>query len=204
MLQETFIQLAQTYSGNQELPGQCWKEIEKAYSHSKRHYHTLKHLDNLLVELQEVKSQISDWDTILFTLFYHDIVYKAHKQDNEEQSAIQAAERLTLLQVPEEKIKLCHSQILATKQHALSFNHDTNLFTDADLSILGKPWEQYEAYFQQVRKEYAIYPDFLYKPGRKKVLQHFLDMKQIFKTEMFRQKYEQHARENLVREIKTL
>jgi predicted metal-dependent HD superfamily phosphohydrolase len=39
---------------------------------------------------------------------------------------------------------------------------------DADLSILGKDLDTYLAYTKMIRKEYSIYPDFLYKPGRKK------------------------------------
>jgi predicted metal-dependent HD superfamily phosphohydrolase len=55
-----------------------------------------------------------------------------------------------------------------------------------------------------VRREYSIYPDLLYKPGRKKVLQHFLNMEHIFKTIHFYTLYEQNARNNLNREIAEL
>jgi hypothetical protein len=46
--------------------------------------------------------------------------------------------------------------------------------------------------------------DFLYNPGRKKVLKHFLDMKTIFKTAYFQEKYERQARINLASEMETL
>ena len=62
----------------------------------------------------------------------------------------------------------------------------------------------YDTYCQQVRKEYSIYPDFLYKPGRKKVLEHFLNMERIFKTTYFFDLYEAQARENLRRELSSL
>ncbi|MDX2245424.1 MAG: hypothetical protein SF052_01505 [Bacteroidia bacterium] len=83
----------------------------------------------------------------------------------------------------------------------MSPDNDTNLFTDADLSILGQKREIYHAYSTNVRKEYAIYPDILYNPGRKKVLQHFLAMEQIFKTPHFQEKYEAQARANLEEEL---
>jgi predicted metal-dependent HD superfamily phosphohydrolase len=41
----------------------------------------------------------------------------------------------------------------------------------------------------------------MYNPGRKKVLQHFLDMKSIFKTPYFIQKFETQAAKNLIAEI---
>ena len=56
----------------------------------------------------------------------------------------------------------------------------------------------------QIRKEYSIYPDFLYNPGRKKALEHFLEHKFIFQTEEFRTQYETKARENIKREIELL
>lgn len=136
--------------------------------------------------------------------FYHDLVYDAKKQDNEEQSALLAEKRLTALSVPEAIISLCKEIILATKSHLVSANSDVNLFTDADLSILGKPWEQYEIYYKQIREEYSVYPDLLYKPGRRKVLKHFLAMERIFKTDVFREKYEKQARRNLGRELEVI
>jgi predicted metal-dependent HD superfamily phosphohydrolase len=90
---------------------------------------------------------------------------------------------------------------LATKTHILAADSDTNFFTDADLSVLGSDWESYSAYFKNVRKEYAIYPDFIYNSGRKEVLKHFLGMNQIFKTDFFYAKFEAQARLNLEREL---
>lgn len=59
-------------------------------------------------------------------------------------------------------------------------------------------------YTKQIRKEYSIYPDFLYKPGRKKVLEHFLQLENIFKTDYFKTKYEVQARKNIESEWRNL
>ena len=53
-------------------------------------------------------------------------------------------------------------------------------------------------------KNIPFYPDLLYKPGRKKVLQHFLSMERIFKTEQFFSRFEDKARKNLLQEFETL
>lgn len=108
------------------------------------------------------------------------------------------------LQVPAAMIIQCRAQVLATKKHETSTDNDTNYFTDADLSVLGQSWETYEAYYKNVRKEYSIYPDIIYKPGRKKVLQHFLSMERIFKTDHFFTAFETRAKENLQRELDIL
>jgi predicted metal-dependent HD superfamily phosphohydrolase len=203
-LRHTFETLLEAYTNDKGLIDKLWSEIEKTYSNPKRYYHTLLHLENLLVQLTEVKDKIEHWNTVLFTLFYHDFVYKASRSDNEERSADIAAERMKHLSVSEETIQKCKNQILATKNHLKQTDSDTNYFTDADLSVLGKDWDVYETYFKQVRKEYSIYPDFLYNPGRKKVLNHFLQMERIFKTDYFFDKLEGKAKSNLKRELKFL
>ena len=98
----------------------------------------------------------------------------------------------------------CREQILATKSHLLSFNADVNIFTDADLAILGSDWETYCSYTGKIRQEYKVYPDIIYKPGRRKVLQHFLSMEKIYKTDHFFEKLEKRAKENLKKELALL
>jgi predicted metal-dependent HD superfamily phosphohydrolase len=44
----------------------------------------------------------------------------------------------------------------------------------------------------------------MYKPGRKKALQQFLEHAFIFQTEEFRTNYESQARANIEKEIKML
>jgi predicted metal-dependent HD superfamily phosphohydrolase len=75
---------------------------------------------------------------------------------------------------------------------------------DFDLSILGQDWEIYEAYIQNIRKEYKLYPDFLYNPSRRKILENFLKRKSLFFTEKYQDILEDKARVNLIREIKLL
>jgi predicted metal-dependent HD superfamily phosphohydrolase len=204
MLKQTFFELIQNYSNDFNLINELWNEIEQNYSSNKRYYHTLNHLENLLNQLLEVKSKIKDWNCILFTLFYHDLIYKATKSDNEEKSADFAVEKMSQLLVSKLVIENCKNQILATKSHLLNIDSDTNYFLDADLSVLGQDWNSYQNYYKNVRKEYSIYPDLLYKPGRKKVLKHFLAMEKIYKTDYFNQKFEMNAKLNLQKELEFL
>ncbi|WGH77029.1 hypothetical protein P8625_07810 [Tenacibaculum tangerinum] len=204
MLRNTFLNLLAKYSNDSSINFSLWQEIEKRYTHTKRHYHTLEHLTSLFFQLNSVKEKITHWETILFTLFYHDIIYNALKNNNEEKSAKLAIERMKQLLVPEEIINNCRAQILATKAHNLSKSSDTNYFIDADLSILGQEWEVYVQYYKNVRKEYTMYPNLIYNSGRKKALQHFLTMENIYKTDFFYEKFEKNARTNIQREIALL
>jgi predicted metal-dependent HD superfamily phosphohydrolase len=204
MLKETFIALLRNYSSDNLLIEASWNEIETNYTDKKRYYHTLDHLKNLLIQINEVKTQIEDWNTILFTLYYHDIIYKAVKSDNEEKSVVFANNKMQQIDIPNQIIENCKQQIIATKTHFESPNADTNYFLDADLSILGQNWDLYSEYYKNVRKEYAIYPDLIYTPGRKKVLNHFLKMERIFKTDYFYSKFEEQAKHNLQKELETI
>jgi predicted metal-dependent HD superfamily phosphohydrolase len=200
-LQLQFQQLVLPYTGHPEVADELWRELEKAHTEKGRHYHDFTHLENLFLELNAVRNQINDWDTVSFSVFYHDAIYNVRKQDNEERSADLAVASLKAIGYPPDRIERCKAQIIATKSHNLLNDNDANLFTDADLSILGKDWDTYESYVQNIRKEYKIYPNVLYKVGRKKVLKHFIEMERIFKTDYFRDKYEVQARENLTREL---
>lgn len=200
-LKERFLQNCFLFTEDQNLIGDLWSEIEKKYCEKGRHYHNLEHLENMFSELDAVKDEIENYPVLLFSVFYHDVIYDAASKSNEEKSAEFASVRLKRLHVDDYFIQKVSEQILATKSHHLSENSDTNYLLDADLSILGKDSEVYIDYTKKIRKEYAIYPDLLYKPGRKKVLKHFLEQKDIFKTSIFKEKYEDIARKNIQIEI---
>lgn len=204
ILKDRFETLCLNSTENKILVEKFWIEIENNYSGKSRHYHNLSHLENMFEEIDSVRNQIEKFDNISFSIFYHDIIYDATSKLNEEKSADVVKERLESLGVNNDKIQNIYEQILATKSHKKSDDEDTNFLLDADLSILGKSDEAYLEYTKQIRKEYSIYPDFLYKPGRKKVLKHFLELENIFKTEYFRGKYEIQARKNIEFELKNL
>lgn len=203
-LKDQFEELCLPFTKDLHLINNLWKEIEIKYTEKDRHYHNLLHLENMFGELGAVKSNISDFTTVSFSVFYHDIIYNTTCKSNEEKSALKAIERLTELGIHQNNTVLISDQILATKLHQQSEDEDTNYLLDADLSILGKDFETYLDYTHKIRKEYSIYPDLLYKPGRKKVLKHFLDLNSIFKTSYFKEKYEANARLNIAAEIRLL
>lgn len=203
-LRDYFFQLCLPFNQDKMMIENFWVEIEKKYAEKGRYYHNLAHLENMFSELELVKDRMVSFTNISFSVFYHDVIYDASSKLNEEKSAEFAKLRLERLALDKTDIEEISKQILATKSHQKSENNDINYLLDADLSILGKDIESYIKYTQQIRKEYSVYPDFLYKPGRRKVLQHFLELESIFKTEYFREKYEVQANRNIGLEIYTL
>ncbi|MDQ1166898.1 hypothetical protein [Flavobacterium sp. SORGH_AS_0622] len=181
---------------------QNWAGLEKAYSKKSRHYHNLTHLKEMIESFETYSNRLQNPNEILFSIFYHDFVYSASKKDNELKSAEYA---LSIL--PENvnlNKQLVFDAICATQQHQQNEIEDINWLIDFDLKILTKDWDDYKIYFEQIRKEYRIYPDFLYKPGRAKALKHFLENEFIFQTEEFRSFYEEKARQNIEKEISIL
>ncbi|MBJ2125087.1 hypothetical protein [Flavobacterium sp. IB48] len=181
---------------------QNWLDLEKAYSKKSRHYHNLTHLKEMIASFEAYRNKLQNPNEILFSIFYHDFVYSASKKDNELKSAEYA-----LAILPENinlNKQLVFDAICATQQHQQNAIEDINWLIDFDLKILVKDWEDYKIYFEQIRKEYRIYPDFLYKPGRAKALKHFLENEFIFQTEEFRSLYEEKARANIEKEIALL
>ncbi|WP_312174083.1 hypothetical protein [Chryseobacterium sp.] len=200
-LRERFLQNSLLYTQDLHRIEGFWTEIEKRYTEKGRHYHNFNHLENMFSELDKVKDDIENYHIISFSVFYHDVIYDASSKSNEEKSARFSEKHLQQIGAEAGFIEKISQQIMATKFHQKSGDNDTDYLVDADLSVLGQEPENYKAYTQKIRKEYSVYPDFLYNPGRKKVLRHFLEPESIFKTEYFRAKYERQARKNILSEI---
>ena len=77
MLKFIFFDLVHNYSEDPNLRLELWTEIESNYSNPKRHYHTLSHLESIINQLKPYKEVVSDWDSILFAVFYHDVIYNS-------------------------------------------------------------------------------------------------------------------------------
>ena len=202
-LQDAFIQALKKHHCSHPASLHALKKVYIAHTYKKRYYHNLKHLSQILSELEVTKSMISNWDAIILAIAYHDIIYSAISKNNEAKSAATASKQLNRLNINKALIDLTCEHIIATKSHEAQTNTDINYFLDADMSILGADWCSYEQYYKGVRKEFKIYPDFIYNKGRIKVLQGFLQ-DNIYHTAYFYNKYEQQAKLNIQREISIL
>ena len=205
-LKKNWMDLSGKYTADSALQENMFREICEAYSEEGRFYHTLQHITAILNTIEEFSSSIKNKDAMLFTCWYHDIVYNTYRTDNEEQSAVLGAEALNKLSVPGSMIQDIISLIHQTKAHGemRERTFDEKLFLDADLRILGESNKLYVKYAEAVRKEYSQYPDEAYNKGRKHVLETFLQQPYIYKTDEFRERFEKQARFNISLEIKRL
>lgn len=172
-----------------------------------RCYHNLTHIKSLYTIWTQYQHLLVYPKSLQFAIWYHDAIYQPTQSNNEENSAQLAKIHLSSLQLPPTLINQCCQYILATKTHTLPIDIDTvdaQFMLDIDLSILGAEPRKYKTYIQQIRKEYQMYPDRVYKEGRIKVLGQFLKKQFMYHTEFMREQYEEQARQNMNAELKRL
>lgn len=203
-LKPAFVDLLRIFNGSELRIKVIWKEVKNRYSEKHRQYHTLAHLRSLFAVLSFIKAQLEDWEMVQVAIFYHDLVYDVTRTDNEAKSAEEAARLLNELGLDRTRIDRCLAHIMATQHHSISSDPDSNLFSDADLVVLGSSREVYDQYASQIRSEYQHFPDQQYKEGRAAVLKSFLERPFIYHTPYFRDRYEIQARKNIKSELDSL
>jgi predicted metal-dependent HD superfamily phosphohydrolase len=197
--------LSGRFSTDEEIEDRIWSSVVRQYSGEGRFYHNLRHIAEMLRLIDSYKEQVQDYASVSFAIWFHDVIYETRRADNEERSTEFAGESLRRLNTPSEVINRTKELILATKKHqANGLNFDTEVFLDADLSILGRPEQVYLEYSQAIRLEYVWVPVSLYREKRKQVLEVFLARERIYLTSEMRALFEAQARQNLTREILSL
>jgi len=176
----------------------AFADLAARYAHPDRHYHNLSHLRHVLETLDQLKHLAQDLPALLFAAWFHDAVYDARAQDNEEQSALLAQDVLERLRVPKSLIERIADLILLTKTHsAVPDDIDGQLLLDADLAILGATEAEYRQYAAAIRREYAWVAETDYRAGRAAVLKRFSERPAIFHCRPMRDQFERSARCNL-------
>ena len=189
------------------LPAATRREAElarlaTAYDAPARHYHTLAHIDKLLNRL--AAHPLHDPVVVELATWFHDVVYDPLCADNEAQSAEWALAFLRETTLPPARRERVADLIRRTQDHTQPqppHDADLLLFLDADLSILGASETAYWDYARQVRREYRLVPDLLYRPGRRQVLAKLLAAPVLYHTPALRAELDAAARRNLQAEL---
>ena len=184
-----------------EISKQYFDRVILNYNGSNRHYHTIRHIGIMLGELSQFRLTGYDEAILVLSIIFHDVVYNPILKNNEEKSAVFATSILQQLELSKSIVTEITRLILLTKKHECETNDKLgNILLDLDLSILSAPPLLYKWYSNSIRKEYSMYPDFMYKSGRKKVIQSFLKRERIFNTKEY-SLLEETARINLKNEV---
>jgi predicted metal-dependent HD superfamily phosphohydrolase len=182
-------------------------ELVRAYTAPDRHYHDLRHVETLLRLAQD--HALADREAVEAAIWFHDAIYDTRRQDNEDQSAELAIERLSG-RAATDRIGRVAAMIRATAGHRLAdfadagAARDCALLLDFDLAILGSPPAAFAAYEQAVRREYGWAAESLWIARRRRVLAGFLARPAIYATDEFRASHEATARRNLAHALAKL
>jgi predicted metal-dependent HD superfamily phosphohydrolase len=174
-------------------------QLKTAYAEPQRHYHTLQHLGECLAAFDAAQDLAEHPHEVEMALWFHDAIYDVKGSANEQRSADWARDALLAASVAPTSAQQVHDLVMATRHTAVPQGRDEQLLIDIDLSILGAERARFDEYEQQIRKEYAYVPGFLFRRKRKEILKGFLDRPAIYSTPHFHDALETRARDNLRR-----
>jgi predicted metal-dependent HD superfamily phosphohydrolase len=183
---------------------QTYAALHAAYAERHRHYHTVRHLDHCLSELDSVRHLAVEPAEVEIALWFHDAIYNPYASNNEEASAQWAERLLGNHPVDPARIGRIRDHILATRHASPVTSPDSQLVVDIDLAILGTGPDTYREFEVNVRKEYAWVPAPVFRRKRAEILQSFLDRPTLYHTSPLRNRYESAARSNLLAAITVL
>lgn len=171
------------------------EKLFKLYMQPHRRYHTLKHVDDMLLKLSE--APVEDITAVKAAIFFHDAVYYPGSPYNEECSVnvLKTAELFLERSVVTKAARF----ILATKTHTpRTSDPDELIFLDLDLSILGASRRDYYSEYEvAIMDEYQWFDSEVYARKRVAFLQNLLSRERIFLSEWGFERYELNARKNI-------
>lgn len=184
-------------------------DLVTCYTERHRYYHAFSHLMQVLKEFEQIKHLCANPDAVEMALWYHGAIYLLGEDDNKEKSAELAQKILHQIRLPDVFIDEVVRLILLTKEHNVTREDgkDGAMLTDVDLSIFGQLPFVFDKYESDVWKEYVRegkMSDDIFRQGRRKFVEGFLERKYIYRTPYFRAKYEKAAQANLKRSLAQL
>jgi predicted metal-dependent HD superfamily phosphohydrolase len=180
------------------------RRLVEAWSQPHRRYHSVNHLRDVLHRVDGLAPHADDADAVRLAAWYHDSVY-AGRPDDEERSAQRAEQELSALGVTPATVDEVARLVRMTVAHdPARGDRNGEVLSDADLSALATPPENYRRNTAAIRAEYAHIPDDVFRKGRRQVLVALLEGPGVFRTEDGRRRWEAAARENLLGELAAL
>jgi predicted metal-dependent HD superfamily phosphohydrolase len=195
--------IREPYPNRQEID-RVFQLLVIAYTQPDRYYHNLQHIHHILTILDRFANRLQDSMSVILAAWFHDFVYDSRSTDNEVQSAKLAGELLQDIDISSETIDRVQQLILATQGHQIEIDdNDLCILLDADLAIFGTNPEQYQIYARSIRREYSWVSDELYRAGRIRVLESFLQRERLYHTKLLFDELESRARLNIEAEIRS-
>jgi len=204
-LEQRWDELWSGYPTANELErGRVKRRLWAHYQDGSRKYHNLEHIDFCFKELDPVITLAANPTVVKAATFFHDVIYNTHRRDNEKRSADYAAKCIQQLGGTRDFWRAVRKVILATRHRGDAQGADEQFMCDIDLAGLGQPYERFAADGDKIRQEYSWVSMHEFCTERAKILQTFLNRKDIYYLPYFGERYEAQARDNLTRAIRQL
>ncbi len=182
-------------------------EFEQLIGHYRephRAYHNLLHIVDCLHQFDGVRYMAPDPDAIEAAIWFHDVIYDPRASDNEGMSAAYADNSLARLGAAEPLRAEVNRLVLLTRHDAPPKDLAGQLMVDTDLSSLGAAAAVFDQNGQNIRREFAHVDDATYRASRAAILRTFAQRPRIYLTDVFFERYEEAARDNLRRALAAL
>lgn len=146
------------------------------WNESHRHYHNLNHLNDLVNQINENQSILTEkeYDMLLLTSLFHDCIYDPMREDNEEKSA----EFFENCCIDKNNLHMqqIKQMILETKFHDPNKTSSrlSHIFSSYDMKIVERNYDELIEWENGISEEYKFAGE-EYKPGRIKFLESILD-----------------------------
>jgi predicted metal-dependent HD superfamily phosphohydrolase len=145
------------------------------WNESHRHWHNQSHLVDLLSQINESKIQLNsqkDYEKLVLTALFHDIIYDPSKTNNEELSA---EFFINSCQEKNQDVLDIKQMILDTKNHESSTTL-SKIFNSFDMNIVERDYDSLLEWEEGIWGEYkTLGRDDEYKKGRLSFLEGLLD-----------------------------
>ncbi|MBI2783403.1 MAG: hypothetical protein HYX64_04890 [Gammaproteobacteria bacterium] len=188
---------------NESDPAGIWANLLDRFAEPHRHYHGKAHMEHCLQEFDQASSAMENPDAVEMALWFHDVVYAAGANDNEEKSA-DLFEGFARHALEEPFASEVSSLILDTKHIQLPVTSNAKYTVDIDLASFGRPWPEFMADCHALRNEQTTFSHEQYYRKKCAFLNSLLARQNIYSTPHFQKRYENSARQNMVRYIERI
>ncbi|MFC4033588.1 HD domain-containing protein [Streptomyces polygonati] len=186
-------------------PAPYGRELLERWAEPQRRYHTLDHLLAVLTRATELTAHADDPDAVALAAWFHDVVYRPDRSENEESSARLAERALPEIGLDPGRTREVARLVRLTVTHdPAEGDRNGEVLCDADLAVLAGDPADYAAYAAAVREEYAFVPDDAFRTGRADILRRLLDLPHLFRTGYGQAQWEPVARRNIGTELELL
>lgn len=184
-------------------PAELHEQLRRDHARPTTPYHCWTHISHGLDLLWEYRGRIPDFDAVVLAWLNHDRIYDPHSKDNEEASA-KLARALCLELGLGHLADQVQGLVLDTAHRTAPKSPAGEWLVGVDLAILGETPEIFAQFEANIRREYAHVPDELYRAGRRKILESFLNRDRLYAVPELYERFEAAARKNLTQALQNL